>query len=140
MGGGSLRSCVVIALVAVTLVAGPTSAGAAVTRSATPSATTAGTNIGNAAQITSTASGTLTGGTSDDWWVIYPATLGGTVAVQVDNTTSTPTNCGGVLAVLDASNGSSSTLQSKGVAASTSASLSGSLVDSDRYFVEVSIL
>jgi len=97
----------------------------------------AGTNIGNAGQLTSSASGSLTSQTSDDWWVIYPAKPGDAVTVKVENTTGSSNSCNGLVASLDATNGTSQTLSGVNLSAGTSESMQGQSNGSDRYFVEV---
>ncbi len=97
----------------------------------------AGTNIGNATQITGSASGSLASAAADDWWVIYPAAVGGTVSIKVDNTTATSSTCGYIAVSLDATNGSGDALQSPVLSPSTSDTVSGSQSGSDRYFIEV---
>ena len=97
----------------------------------------AGTNIGDATQITGSASGSLASSAADDWWVIYPSAPGATVTVRAENTTSTSSTCGSLIVTLDASDGTESALASLDLSPSTSNSLSGSQLQSDRYFVEV---
>ncbi len=99
----------------------------------------AGTNIGNAIQLTGNASGSLASSTSDDWWVIYPATAGGSVTVTVKNTTATSTMCHTFTASLDATNGTSHTLTGVTLSPGSSQRLAGSSTGSDRYFVEVMV-
>jgi hypothetical protein len=98
-----------------------------------------GTNIGDAAQLTPSGSGSMTSATSDDWWVIYPAAPGGTVAVTVHNTTSASAACNGLTASLDASNGTSDVLTGATLGPGASQQISGHSTASDRYFVEVDV-
>jgi hypothetical protein len=98
-----------------------------------PAAQKAGTGIGNAAQLTSTAAGSVAAG-SDDWWVIYPRTAGGTVQVTVADKDSG--SCA-VKATLDSTNGTGGQLSAKTIGAGAATALSGQAVASDRYYVEV---
>ena len=102
-------------------------------------AAAAGTDIGNAAPLSGSTSGSLASGSSDDWWVIYPATLGETVQLTAHNTTSKATICNSVDVTLDATNGSGDSVGGAVIGPSTSAKVSGSQTVSDRYFVEVTI-
>ena len=100
-------------------------------------ADSAGTNIGNAAQLTSTVTGTIVNG-SDDWWVIYPATAGKSVTVNVTDNAAPGTNCANIFASLDGTNGSSDSVASETLEPAGSGALTGSAPGSNRYFVEVS--
>ena len=97
----------------------------------------AGTNIGNAGQLTGSASGSLASSTADDWWVIYPAAPGGTVAVTVQDTTGPSNSCDGLIASLDSSDGTSQTLTGANLNRGDSQKLTGQSNGSDRYFFEV---
>jgi Putative Ig domain len=97
-------------------------------------AATAGTNIGNATPVTGTVSGTITDG-SDDWWVVYPGTLGGPVKVTVANT-------GGgsaciIVASLDGTGGNDQRLVNAEIHPGGSGVLQDSALGSDRFYVEV---
>lgn len=109
-------------------------------RPAAPSriqASSAGTNIGNAGVLTSAAKGTgAIVSSSDDWWVIYPGTVGGTVAVKVADNAPTASGCA-IYAYLEGSDGTDQRLQGAPVGAGSSVKLIGSASGSDRYFVEV---
>lgn len=104
-----------------------------------PTSATAGTNIGNAAQLSGSAAGSLASSASDDWWVVYPAASGDTVAVTVKNTTSASDSCKSLTVSLDASNGTSDVLTGATLIAGASQEISGSSIASDRYFVEVRV-
>lgn len=99
----------------------------------------AGMNIGKAGQLTGSATGSLASSASDDWWVVYPATHGDEVAVNVKNTTSASHPCSSLTASLDATGGASDALTGATLAGEASRELSGSSTGSDRYFVEVQV-
>src|ERR1022692_868509 len=98
-----------------------------------PAAATAGTNIGNAAQLTTSATGTITSG-SDDWWVIYPQTPGEKVTVTIQNNGSP--SCA-IEAKLDSTNGADENLVAAEIQPGASGQLQRSAFGSDRYYVEV---
>ena len=97
----------------------------------------AGTNIGNAAVLASSASGSLTSTAEDDWWVIYPASAGGTVSIDVSDTTPATASCQDVAYWIDSTNGSGQVLASGVLAANSSQSKLASQPGSDRYYVEL---
>ncbi len=97
---------------------------------------TPGPDIGKAGQLTGSGTGSLASSTSDDWWVIYPATPGGSVTVSVKNT-APASSCDTLTAALDASNGSAAVVEGVTLARTDSHDLSGAIPASDRYFVEV---
>src|ERR1022692_4320396 len=98
-----------------------------------PAAATAGTNIGNAAQLTTSATGTITSG-SDDWRVIYPQTPGEKVTVTIQNNGSP--SCA-IEAKLDSTNGADENLVAAEIQPGASGQLQRSAFGSDRYYVEV---
>ncbi len=120
-----------------TAYASTTPTAAAPDQAAQASSGQAGSNLGNAQPITGTVSGSLASTAADDWWVIYPATLGGAVAIQANNTSGASSVCSGLFVSLDASGGSNSSITNTDLSASRSTQLAGSRSNSDRYFVEV---
>ena len=97
-------------------------------------ATTAGTNIGNAAHLTGSTTGSLPSSLADDWYVVYPATLGGTVTVSVVNTTTT-TACTVVYVMVRNTNAGS--IGTASLAPNKTYSTPFQATGSDRYFVEL---
>ena len=96
----------------------------------------AGTNIGNAKELTGSASGSLTSSISDDWYVVYPPSLGGTVQVKVEDTTTDGCqSCQNLDFTFSDTNGTS--VGSAGLVPNTSYDTPVSSPDSDRYFVEI---
>jgi hypothetical protein len=117
-------------------VAGAGAASAATARPAL-AATAPGTSIGNAGDLTGTASATIYTG-SDEWWVIYPRSAGGTVAVTIDDKAGSGTNCGQLGATLYSADGTSQPIDGNGgINPASSAKLSGAAASSDRYYVEI---
>jgi hypothetical protein len=98
-----------------------------------------GTNIGNAAELVSSTTGALTSTSEDDWWVIYPATTGGTVDIDISDTTPTSASCQDILFSIDGSDGTNAKLLGDGVALAANASQSEfvSQPGSDPYYVEM---
>ncbi len=96
----------------------------------------AGTNIGNAKQLTGTASGRLTSAISDDWYAVYPKTRGGTVKVEVkDTTTNGATSCEDLAVSFLNTNGDA--VANAGLVPNSSYDQPFSAPDSDRYFIEL---
>jgi hypothetical protein len=118
-----------LALAGAVVVSGARPAGA------TEAAGAAGKDIGSSAPLTGSASGALASQLADDWYVVYPATLGGPVTVKVENTTSPTVACNGVNVWFRNTDG----LQLAGVGVEPglpyAAPVSQAL--SDRYFVEL---
>jgi hypothetical protein len=100
-------------------------------------AATAGTNIGNAAVLATSANGSLGSTSQDDWWVIYPATLGGTVKLDVSDTTSTSAPCADVSVKIDGADGGSSQLSNPILGGESSQDESVAQPGSGFYYVEV---
>jgi hypothetical protein len=97
----------------------------------------AGTSIGNAAELVSSTTGGLTSTSEQDWWVIYPATTGGTVEIDISDTSGTTAGCQDVSFAIDSTNGSNQVLASDVLYGSTSENEYVSQPGSDRYYVEL---
>ena len=97
----------------------------------------AGTDIGNASVLAVSASGSLGSTSQDDWWVIYPASLGGTVKLKVSDTTSPSAPCTDVSFTIDGADGGNSELANPVLAANSSQNESVAQPGSSFYFVEV---
>ena len=98
-----------------------------------------GTNIGNAALLTGTTTGSLPSASSDDWYVVYPSQVGGTVTIQITNTVQPPIVCSTTLiAAIDNANGAAGPLVNAGVDANTTNTYSVSWPGSTQYYVELS--
>lgn len=95
-----------------------------------------GTNIGNARPLTGTVSGSLSSALADDWYVIYPATKGGSVTLKITNTLAANSqSCSALLVNIQDSDGNTLRSDTLGPNNSDSSPFSRSL--SDRYFVEL---
>jgi hypothetical protein len=123
----------VLAVAGIQAVVTPLSALAAV-----PEGSAAGTDIGNATQLTGTAAGSLSTSLSNDWWVIYPASVGGAVTLQATNTTTNGTSgCDSVFVDIYGTDGVTDLLGQAVISSNSSYVFSNiSTADSDRYFVE----
>ena len=100
-------------------------------------ASSAGSGIGNAGLLTGTASGSIVAG-STDWWVIYPSTPGGAVAVTVQNNSADDASCGGIEARLYNSDGTrNAVLAVSDLRAGDAAQIAGRQAGADRYFVNL---
>jgi hypothetical protein len=125
---GRAAAVVSAALIAAGLVAtGGTSALAA----------TAGTSIGNAAVLATSVNASLVSTSQDDWWVIYPAISGGTVKLEVSDTTSPSAPCTDVSFAIDGPDGGNGRLASGTLGADSSADESIAQPGSAFYYVEV---
>jgi hypothetical protein len=100
-------------------------------------AATAGTNIGNAAVLAASANGSLGSTSQDDWWVIYPATSGGTVKLKIADTTSASAPCTDVAFTIDGADGGNARLDSVELGPKSSQDESIAQPGSAFYYVEV---
>jgi hypothetical protein len=100
-------------------------------------AATAGTSIGNAAVLVTSATGSLGSTEQDDWWVIYPTTTGGTVKLDVSDTTPASAPCTDVSFTIDGPDGGNGPLASDTLGADPSQDDSVAQPRSGFYYVEV---
>jgi hypothetical protein len=134
MDWGKLRSNAVSVVSCGVIAAGLAAAGGS---SAAVAAAGAGTNIGNAAVLATEATGSLGNTEQDDWWVIYPASAGGTVELEVSDTTSASAPCGDVTFTIDGPDGGNSQLAQSTLGAGSSQKVSVDEPRSGFYYVEM---
>lgn len=124
--GGRAGLVCALATLAFSAVAGP-SAQAAVA---------AGTNIGNAGLLVTSVTGSLGSNAADDWWVMYPAADGGTVSIQLTDTSAADApGCTSLQFSVDNTDGTS--LASGLLDAGSDQTDVVSSPASDRYYVEI---
>jgi IPT/TIG domain len=100
-------------------------------------AATAGTSIGTAAVLATSVNGSLGSTTQDDWWVIYPAATGGTVKLEISDTTGASAPCTDLSVKIDGADGGNSQLSSPVLGADSSQDESVAQPGSGFYYVEV---
>src|ERR1035438_6963867 len=96
----------------------------------------AGTNIGDASVLTGTTNGSLTGTQAEDWYVVYPATIGGIVQLQITDTAPS-TVCQGLFYSIYNTDGTGGTLASSPLGPGSPFEGPVSSAGSDRYYVEI---
>jgi IPT/TIG domain len=129
---GKLRGRAVAVVSCAVIAAGLVAAGGA-----SAVAASAGTSIGSAAVLATSATGSLGSTAQDDWWVIYPAASGGTVQLEVSDTTSASAPCTDLSFAIDGPDGGNAQLASAALGAAGSKDESVAQPGAGFYYVEV---
>jgi hypothetical protein len=100
-------------------------------------AQSAGTSIGNPGLLVTSVTGGLTSTSEDDWWVMYPASTGGTVDFDVTDTTPSSASCTDIVFSIDGTDGTNQRLAGEALGPGSSQGEFVAAPGSDRYYVEV---